>query len=90
MPDEFAGRAIDVATFQYVELFAREIEDVGAQHDRDMDALAIENVAGHDRAPIETPKASLRLLGGNSQINHAICASPSAGRREPRETLQAP
>lgn len=56
MPDEFAGKAIDIATFQFVQFFAREIKNVRADDHRNVDAFAVENIAVHDRPPIEAPE----------------------------------
>jgi hypothetical protein len=53
MPDEFAGQAIDIAIPKFVQFFALEVEDVRAEDHRDVGTFAIENIAIHDRTPIE-------------------------------------
>ena len=58
MPDQFAGRTIDVGPFKVVELFAREVENLRTDHHRDVDALAVKDIAGHDQPPVEAPKPS--------------------------------
>jgi len=53
MPDQFAGRAIDIDAFQGVEFSPREVEDIRAAHHRNVDSFAIENITFQDRPPIE-------------------------------------
>jgi hypothetical protein len=62
MPDEFAGQAINIAILQFVQFFASEIEDVRTDDHRDVGAFAVENIAVHDRPPIEAPEQAA-LLG---------------------------
>jgi hypothetical protein len=58
MPDQFARRTIDVGALEVVELSAREIENLRADHHRNVYALAVENIAGHNRAPVDAPEPS--------------------------------
>ena len=88
MPDQFAGRAIDIDPFQSVEFFAHEVEHVRTAHHANLDAIAIENIGAHDRPPIQAPEQKLRFLGSDSQINCAIC--PSADLPARPEIPQAP
>ena len=69
MPDQFAGRAIDIDAFQSAEFFPREVDDVRAAHHANADAFAIENIAAQDRPPIEASQSKAALFGGDSQIN---------------------
>jgi hypothetical protein len=58
MPDQFARWTIYAGPFKVVEFFAREIEDLRADHHSDVEALAVDNIAGHDRPPVEAPEPS--------------------------------
>ena len=66
MPDQFAGRALDIDPFQSVEFFAREVEHVRTAHYANLDAIAIENIGAHDRPPIQAPEQKLHFLGSDS------------------------
>jgi hypothetical protein len=50
---------LDLGPFKVVEFFAREIEDLRADHHRNMDASAIENIAGHDLSLTRPSQAAL-------------------------------
>jgi hypothetical protein len=41
MADQFAGQAIDIGPFYSKEFSAREVEDLRAMHQRNVDAFAI-------------------------------------------------
>jgi len=73
MPDQFAGRAIDIDAFQSVEFFPREVEDVRAAHHVNVDAFAIEMPLKTDLLS-RLPRAKLRFFGGDSRINSRYLA----------------
>jgi hypothetical protein len=73
MSDQFARRKIYVGPFKVVEFLAREIVDLRADHHRNVDALAIENIAGHDQSLVEELGSKLRFLNGDSQTNRRKC-----------------
>jgi hypothetical protein len=66
MPDQFAGRAIDIDPIQSVKFFAREVEHVRTAHHANLDAIAIENIGPHNRPPIQATEQKLRFSGSDS------------------------
>src|SRR6266516_130920 len=58
MADQLAGKSIDVDPFQLIKFSALEVEDGRAVHHRNVGAIAIENIAAHDRPPGEASEPS--------------------------------
>ena len=72
MTNEVAVQLINVRTLKIAKLLTFEAKDLLAHNNADMDALAVEYIAVHDRPPIEVPEPPprLRLLGDDSETNH--------------------
>jgi hypothetical protein len=66
MTNEVAIQLINVRTLKIVKLLTFEAKDLVARDNADMDALAVEYIAVHDRPPIEVPepRAKAALIGG--------------------------
>jgi hypothetical protein len=58
MTDELAGKPIDIGAFEIVKFSALKVEDGRALDHADVGAIAVENIAAHDRSPGEAPAPS--------------------------------
>jgi hypothetical protein len=73
MTDEVAVQPVNVDTPQIVKLLALKVEHLVTIDHGDMDAVAIQNVAIHDRPPIqEYPGGRLRSFAGDGETNRAL------------------
>jgi hypothetical protein len=66
MTDQFAGKSIDIDPFEAIDFLTLEIEDIQPVHHANVGAIAVENVAAHDRPPAGYG-IKMRLLDENSE-----------------------
>jgi hypothetical protein len=73
MTNEVAVQLVNVDTPQIVKLLALKAEHLMTIDHGDMDAVAIQYIAIHDRPPMqEYPSRRLRSLAGDSETNRAL------------------
>ena len=83
MPNELSGQSVNVGASKIVELFTPKAENTGSADDRDLDALAVEDISVHGNPLFPL---CLRLIGlqGNAQA----FSRSSNGLRLPPQMLR--
>jgi hypothetical protein len=68
MPNELSGQPVYVDASKIVELFTPKAENTGSADDRDLDALAVEDISVHGKSPISPSPSARARRGGRSVI----------------------
>jgi hypothetical protein len=74
MPNELSGKSVNVGAFKIVDLFTRKVENTGSAEERDLDALAVEDISIHGNPYLPWPSARLYRPPDNARISMAIAS----------------